>query len=261
MNGSTNAAVSDVNHDTEVSGAQVQSEIQEYLHVQQQRRRLFPRAALVGLLAGVVATAFRATLALGDRARLALITWAYHIPLVGALFPIAACAVGAAISIALVRRYAPEASGSGIPHLEAVLHRVREFRWGRVLIVKYLAGSIGIASGLALGREGPTVQMGGAVGAGVASWMRLSARDRLVLIAAGAGAGLAAAFNAPLAGVIFVLEEVQKDFRQAVFGATFLAAATADIVARFHPANCRYSPYLATRSHLLLHCPLLRCLA
>ena len=90
-----------------------------------------------------------------------------------------------------------EATGSGIPHLEAVLHRVRELRWKRVLTIKYLAGSIGIASGLALGREGPTVQMGGAVGAAVAEWMKLSARDRLVLIAAGAGAGLAAAFNAP----------------------------------------------------------------
>ncbi len=185
------------------------------------------------MLAGIVATAFRASLALGDRARNALIVWAHHTRLPGMVFPIAACAAGSAISITLVKRYAPEASGSGIPHLEAVLHRVREFKWRRVLIVKYLAGSIGIASGLALGREGPTVQMGGAVGAAVAGWMKLSARDRLVLIAAGAGAGLAAAFNAPLAGVIFVLEEVQKDFRQAVFGATFLAAATADIVARF----------------------------
>ncbi len=67
-----------------------------------------------------------------------------------------------------------------------------------------------MASGLALGREGPTVQMGGAVGAAVAEWMQTSSRDRLILIAAGAGAGLAAAFNAPLAGVIFVLEEVQR---------------------------------------------------
>ena len=84
-----------------------------------------------------------------------------------------------------------------------------------------------------MGREGPTVQMGGAVGAAVAGWMKMGTRDRLTLMAAGAGAGLAAAFNAPLAGLIFVLEEVQKDFRQAVFGAAFVAAATADIVARF----------------------------
>src|SRR6202044_1259233 len=98
---------------------------------------------LVGILAGAGATVFRATLALGDRARNALIARAHHEPMLGALFPIAACAVGAAISLALVRRYAPEAAGSGIRHLEAVLQRVREFRWRRVLIVKYLSGSIG----------------------------------------------------------------------------------------------------------------------
>ena len=149
------------------------------------------------------------------------------------MFPICACATGAALSVVIVRRFAPEASGSGIPHLEAVLHRMRELRWKRILPVKYVAGALAMGSGLALGREGPTVQMGGAVGAAVGGWMKMGQRDRLVLIAAGAGAGLAAAFNAPLAGVIFVLEEVQKDFRQAVFGATFLAAATADIVARF----------------------------
>src|SRR5580658_4358348 len=103
----------EVDSETEVSGAQLQSEIQEYLHVQQQRRRLFPRAALVGLLAGAVATAFRATLALGDRARLALVVWAHHTQIIGAFFPIAACAAGAAISVALVRRYAPETAGSG----------------------------------------------------------------------------------------------------------------------------------------------------
>ncbi len=75
--------------------------------------------------------------------------------------------------------------------------------------------------------------MGGAVGAAVAHRLKTGTRDRLTLIAAGAGAGLAAAFNAPLAGVVFVLEEVQKDFRQAVFGSVFIAAVVADIVARF----------------------------
>lgn len=132
----------------------------------------------------------------------------------------------------LVRRIAPEAAGSGIPHLEAVLHRMRDLHWQRVLPVKFFGGALALGSGLVLGREGPTVQMGGTVGAMLADWLHTGKQDRLVLIAAGAGAGLAAAFNAPLAGLIFVLEEVQKDFRQAVFGAAFLAAATADIVAR-----------------------------
>jgi CIC family chloride channel protein len=216
-----------------VSQGQVRSEVQEYLHISQQRRRLFPRAALVGLLAGLVATAFRALLAGGDSLRNSLIAWAHHYPVIGWLFPVCFGATGAAAGVLLVRRYAPEASGSGIPHLEAVLHRYRELNWKRVLVVKFFGGAAAIGAGLALGREGPTVQMGGAVGAAVSRWLNSSTRDRLTLIAAGAGAGLAAAFNAPLAGVMFVLEEVQKDFRQAVFGSVFVAAVIADIVARF----------------------------
>ncbi|MCW3097487.1 MAG: Chloride channel core [Chthonomonadaceae bacterium] len=215
------------------NAAAARSEVQEYLHMRQQRRRLFPRAALVGLLAGLLAVAFRIVLAEGDVLRNALIAWGHLHPVVGAICVVLFGASGAGLSVFLVRRVAPEASGSGIPHLEAVLHRYRELEWKRVLGVKFFGGALALSSGMALGREGPTVQMGGAVGAGVAEWLRVSQRDRLVLIAAGAGAGLAAAFNAPLAGLIFVLEEVQKDFRQAVFGAAFLAAATADIVARF----------------------------
>ena len=95
-----------------------------------------------------------------------------------------------------------------------------------------VSGVLAIGSGLALGREGPTVQMGGAIADGISRAMKVSPTDRLTLTAAGAGAGLAAAFNAPLSGLVFVLEEVQRDFRPAVFGAAFVAAATADVVAR-----------------------------
>ena len=212
--------------------ADVRSEIQEYLHVSQQRRRLFPRAALVGLLAGLVAIAFRAVLAAADSLRNALIVWAHHYPLFGWLFPVCFSAVGASLAVFLVQRFAPEAAGSGIPHLEAVLHRYRDLHRKRLLLVKFFGGVLAIGSGLVLGREGPTVQMGGTVGAAVSGWLRAGTRERLTLIAAGAGAGLAAAFDAPLAGVIFVLEEVQKDFRQAVFGSAFIAAAVAAIVTR-----------------------------
>ena len=96
-------------------------------------------------------------------------------------------ALGAGISVALSRRFAPEASGSGIPHLEAVLHRFRKLEWKRVLPVKFFGGIISIGSGLALGREGPTVQMGGAVGDAISGWLKVSPRERLTLISAGAG--------------------------------------------------------------------------
>src|ERR1044071_5778965 len=194
--------------------AEARSEIEEYLEVSQQRRRLFPRAALVGLGAGLVAALFRAALAAGDALRNGLIAWAKSYPLWGWIFPILFSMTGAVLSVALVRRYAPEASGSGIPHLKGVLHRLRTLDWRRVLPVKFIAGTLAIGGGLALGREGPTVQMGGAVGDAVWSWLKSPPREHRTLIAAGAGAGLAAAFNAPLSGLIFVLEEVRRDFHQ-----------------------------------------------
>jgi CIC family chloride channel protein len=197
-----------------------------------QRRRVFPRAALVGFGAGLVAALFRATLTSADTLRDALIGWAHQFPFLGWLFPVAFGVAGAVLSVALVRRFAPETSGSGVPHIEGVMHRLRTLAWKRVLPTKFVAGAVGIGGGLTLGREGPTVQMGGAVGAMISSWLKSAARERRTLIAAGSGAGLAAAFNAPLAGVIFVLEEIQRDFHPIVFGAAFLASAIADITVR-----------------------------
>jgi CIC family chloride channel protein len=212
--------------------AAVSSEIQEYLDIRQQRRWIFPRAALVGACAGLVALFFRIALTGADALRNGLIAWAQQMPAWGWLFPVLFTAFGAVISVALTRRYAPEASGSGIPHLEAVLHRIRKLEWKRVLPVKFFGGVLALGSGLTLGREGPTVQMGGAVGDAISGWLKVSPRERLILISAGAGAGLAAAFNAPLSGLVFVLEEVRRDFQPIMFGAAFVAAAIADIVVR-----------------------------
>lgn len=212
--------------------ADAQSELAEFLLIQQQRRRVLPRAILVGIASGVLATAFRFVLSWGDNFRNALLLWAHQFPLWGWLLPTAFGATSAVVALYLVRRFAPEASGSGIPHLESVLHRYRELNWRKLLPVKFFGGVIALSGGLALGREGPSVQMGGAVADAIARWLKVSARDRLTLVAAGAGAGLAAAFNAPLAGVMFVLEEVQRDFRPVVFGAVFVAAVSANIVAR-----------------------------
>ena len=211
---------------------EARSELRDYLHVRDDRHRLFPKAALVGLLSGLLAVAFRSMLALGDFTRDRLVLWSHSLGFAGWLAPVAFSAVGAALALLVVRKWAPEASGSGIPHLESVLRRHRTLRWKAVLPAKFVGGVLAIGSGLALGREGPTVQMGGAVGAGVSRLLKVGTQERLTLIAAGAGAGLAAAFNAPLAGLVFVLEELQRDFRPSVFGAAFLAAAAADVVSR-----------------------------
>lgn len=211
----------------------VESEIEEYLSVRQARRLIFPRAALVGAGAGAVALLFRLALNAADSLRGDLITWAKGYPALGWIFPVLFILLGTVISVVMTRRFAPEAAGSGIPHLEAVLQRFRNLEWKRVLPVKFFGGIISIGSGLALGREGPTVQMGGAIGEAIARLLKTSEQERLTLISSGAGAGLAAAFNAPLSGLIFVLEEVRRDFQPIIFGAAFIASVVADIIVRF----------------------------
>jgi chloride channel protein, CIC family len=219
--------------DQPATAQKIRSAERYVLQRQEQRRRVFARALLVGLCAGALAVAFRWALTGSDLVRNGLITWAHRYPAWGWILPALFGAVGAGVAIQLVRRVAPETAGSGIPHLKAVLHRLRSMRWRRILPIKFFGGVGAIGGGLALGREGPTVQMGGAVGAAVAEWLRVTPRERQTLIAAGAGAGLAAAFNAPLAGLAFVLEEVQRDFSPMVFSAAFLASVTADVVTRF----------------------------
>jgi CIC family chloride channel protein len=177
---------------------EVRSEIQEDIMIRHQRRRMFPRAALVGLGAGLVASLFRIVLAGLDTVRNGLIEWSHQFQYFGWLFPFAFGVLGATLSVILVRRFAPETSGSGIPHIEAVLHRLRTLNWKRVLPIKFIAGALAIGGGLALGREGPSVHMGGAVGDAISRWLKVLPQERRTLIAAGAGAGLAAAFNAPL---------------------------------------------------------------
>lgn len=126
--------------------------------------RFFIQAVLVGLLAGVLAVAFRGALDRAEALRAALFHWAAGFGVLGMFLAAGAGALAVGASVWLVRTVAPEATGSGIPRVEAVLHHGRELRWFRVLWVKFVGGVLGIGAGLALGREGPTVQMGAALG-------------------------------------------------------------------------------------------------
>ncbi len=196
------------------------------------RRHILPKALVVGVVAGLLASCFRMLLQYFELGRIA---WIQRLPLGWGLFAaLGIGALGSGFGLWLVRTFAPETAGSGIPDLKSVVQGEKQLLWKRVLPVKFLAGVAGISSGLTLGREGPTVQMGGATGIMVSTWFRVKRGEgeRKALVSAGAAAGLAAAFNAPLAGLIFVLEELTGSFTPVVFVASFLAAVSADVVCR-----------------------------
>ena len=134
----------------------------------------------------------------------------------------------------LTHRFAPEAAGSGIPHIEGALDGVYNIRWRRVLPVKFFAGTLAISSGMVLGREGPSIQIGGAIGWMFSATAKRYSQATHILTAAGASAGLAAAFNAPLAGILFVVEEMRPQFKYDITSikCVTLAAAMATIVMR-----------------------------
>lgn len=124
----------------------------------------------------------------------------------------------------------PMCTGSGIPQIKGILQGHMSMRWFSVLWSKIIGGVLAIGAGMSLGREGPSVQIGACVGQGLSQTSRRTGFESRILMTAGAGAGLAAAFNAPLAGVIFGLEEMQKTISPALLLTGITASITAATV-------------------------------
>lgn len=189
-------------------------------------------AAIAGAAIGFVGGAFRWLLEAADRLRVDAVEWALGLPGPGWLIPIAAAAAGATAA-ALVVQWAPLANGSGIQHVEAVYRGEAPPPPIRLLPAKFIGGLLALGSGLVLGREGPTVHMGAAIGAQAARRVRLPDHEVRMMQTALGGAGLAVAFNAPIGGTLFTLEEVTRSFRVKTVLATLSAAAVAVGCARF----------------------------
>ncbi|AQT82605.1 ClC family H(+)/Cl(-) exchange transporter [Mycolicibacterium litorale] len=182
-------------------------------------------AIIAGVLIGFVGGGFRWCLDAANHLRMNLVEWAHTLTGPGWLVPMAAAAVGATLA-ALIVRWEPLAAGSGIQHVEAVFLGKARPPLLRLLPAKFIGGVLSIGSGLVLGREGPTVHMGAAIGAEAARRARLPDSEVRMMQTALGGAGLAVAFNAPIAGTLFSLEEVTKSFRvKAVLATLFSATA------------------------------------
>lgn len=132
----------------------------------------------------------------------------------------------------LIERIAPEAAGSGVPQVKAALAYVPIALNLRVAIVKLVSTTLILSSGFVLGRQGPTVQIGAALAAQLSRWVPTSPDHQRQLIAAGAAAGLAAGFDAPIAGVMFVIEELLRDLSNVTLGTAILASFTGGVISR-----------------------------
>ncbi len=189
--------------------------------------RIVSASILGGILIGVVGGGFRYLLILSDLLRSNLVARAHGHPYTGWLLPLALGAAGACLARFLVVKFAPTAEGSGVQRVEAVFSGEIEPAAAPVVPVKFFGGLLAMGSGLALGREGPTVQMGASFGQWSSHFLIKQEEDRRVVDAASAGAGLAVAFNAPIGGSIFVFEELTTSFTPWLLIATLTAATVA----------------------------------
>ncbi len=196
-------------------------------------------AVLTGLGAGLGAIAFRwligaFTMVFTGQSDYGAVSRPTHpdLPFLGIWFIVAVPVVGGLLYGPLIDRFAREARGHGVPEVMlAVAERGGRIR-PRVAIVKSLASAICLGSGGSVGREGPIVQIGSALGSAIGQALRVGESSLRLLVACGAAGGISATFNAPIAGVFFALELILRDFEVRSFGAVVLASVTADVVSR-----------------------------
>ena len=193
--------------------------------------KLFWEGIIVGIFSGLVISLFRFLLTKAEEWRTDLYEQLTQLPdLYTAGWFTALLAIGAVLYKLTI--YEPMAGGSGIPQVKGVILGFMRMNWFRVLWVKLAGGVIGLGAGLSLGREGPSIQLGAVTAQGISRFWGRSRMEERYLITSGAGAGLAAAFNAPLAGVIFSLEELHRNFSAVVLLPSMTAAMTSTFVSR-----------------------------
>ena len=191
---------------------------------------LLIKSILIGVAAGLVASLYRYVLTYGEGLSNSIYSLVrnnlHFMPILFIGLALLGYVVG------LLTKHYPLISGSGIPQVKAQMTGYIKRQWLSTLIAKFIGGSLAIVGGLSLGREGPSIQLGACVADGMAEKMSKDLSEKRMFLASGASAGLAGAFNAPLAGVMFALEEVFKYFSPNVLLSTMVAAISADFVSK-----------------------------
>lgn len=189
--------------------------------------RLVFDGIIVGIVAGTFASSFRWFLEyLADLRNIILhhtdvlwiIPWIITLALMGYI-------------VHKILEWEPLSGGSGIPQIEGEMKGIFYMNGLRMLVAKYLGGALTSLGGFSVGREGPSIQLGGAAGKVISKYFKRNLREERILISAGAAAGLTSAFTAPISGAIFIFEEVHKSFFPLLLIPTFTASLAANYIA------------------------------
>lgn len=191
---------------------------------------LIIRGIEVGVVAGLVSVLYRFMLSGAEKYLNQIITNVKGNSLKTALWLTALAVMGTIVS--LIVKCEPLSSGSGIPQIAGEIRGYLSANWIKTVLAKLIGGTISVFAGLSLGREGPSIQLGGMAAKGIAKITKADKTTELRMISCGAGAGLAAAFNAPLAGIMFVLEEIHHTFDKSILCMGIVAAVTADFISK-----------------------------
>ncbi len=218
-------------------------------HWQKDYLHLYMFGGAVGILSGFIVVLYRLSLNLLNSKRHDIFEKIHLGDIKLAAFTFITFLAVAFLLSKLIKKM-PMIKGSGIPQVKGVLLRQWDFNWLSELLGKFFGGLLSIGSGLSLGREGPSVQLGSLIGSGITKIFKRSEVEKKYLITSGASAGLAASFNAPLAGVIFSLEELHKYFSPVLLTCVLIASVCADFVSRnffgLHPVfNFEINHYFA----------------
>ena len=189
---------------------------------------LIIRGLEVGIASGLVCVLYRFALVWAEEGLMKVLGYVKGSPVKIALWLALLCVLGVLVSY--INKWEPDAAGSGIPQTSGEIRGYFSLNWWRVILAKFLGGTTSVFSGLSLGREGPSVQLGGMAAKGVAKLTKADRTSELRMISCGAGAGMAAAFNAPIAGTMFVLEEIHHSIDRSMLCMSIMASITADYI-------------------------------
>ncbi len=189
------------------------------------------KGLLCGALAGSLSVIYRLSYEYGTESSLKIYGYLRSHPV--AILPWLGVAAMIGLLVAWLLKMEPMASGSGIPQVEGVLLYGMKMKWNTILAVRFFGGLLSSVLGLSLGREGPSIQIGAAGAQSLAKRISKNKLEENYLITGGAAAGLAAAFNAPISGMLFALEEVHRSFSPLILIAATTSALTADVISKF----------------------------